>query len=226
MSCRLTCRARWMSVATLCVLAALAVHAQRAVDPDRWEPAIKAFEAQDKQSPPPKDQIVFVGASSIVRWKLPDSFPDLKTINRGFGGSYMSHSTRYASRIVVPYQPRIVVLYPGENDIAQGVTPEAQAKSFEEFVGIVHGALPRTRIVMIGLKPTPARWQFMDQMRKANAMNRAYCEAHQPCVYVSVEKDMLGADQKPRPELFIEDGQHMTPEGYKIWDRLVRPHLN
>jgi lysophospholipase L1-like esterase len=215
-----------VSVAALCVLSALAVHAQRAVDPDRWEPAIAAFEAQDKQSPPAKDQIVFVGASSIVRWKLTDSFPDLKAINRGFGGSYMSHSTRYASRIVVPYQPRIVVLYPGENDIAQGVTPEAQARSFEEFVGIVHGSLPRTRIVMIGLKPTPARWQFMDQMRKANAMNRAYCEAHQPCVYVSVEKDMLGADMKPRPELFIEDGQHMTPEGYKIWARLVRPHLN
>jgi lysophospholipase L1-like esterase len=80
--------------------------------------------------------------------------------------------------------------------------------------------------VMIGLKPTPVRWQFMDQMRKANVMNRAYCEAHQPCVYVSVEKDMLGADKKPRPELFIADGQHMTPEGYKIWARLVRPHLN
>ena len=224
MSDRLTCRACWVGVAALCVLTAVAAHAQR--DPDRWEPAIKAFEAQDRQSPPPKDQIVFVGASSIVRWNLPESFPDLKAINRGFGGSYMSDATRYASRIVVPYQPRIVVLYPGENDIAQGVTPEAEAKSFEEFVDIVHASLPRTRIVMIGLKPTPARWQFMDQMRKANGLNRAYCEAHQPCVYVSVEKEMLGDDQKPLPELFIADGQHMTPAGYKIWDRLVRPHLN
>jgi lysophospholipase L1-like esterase len=224
MNDRLTRRAPWMSIATVLVLTAVAVHAQR--DPDRWEPAIKAFEAQDRQSPPPKGQIVFVGASSIVRWNLAESFPDLKAINRGFGGSYMSDATRYASRIVVPYQPRIVVLYPGENDIAQGVTPDAEAKSFEEFVGIVHAALPRTRIVMIGLKPTPARWQFMDQMRKANSMNRAFCEAHQPCVYVSVEKDMLGADEKPRPELFIADGQHLTPKGYEIWDRLVRPHLN
>src|SRR5688572_18065939 len=107
MSDRVFGRALWMSVAISCVLAALAVHAQRA-DPDRWEPAIKAFEAQDKQSPPPKNQIVFVGASSIVRWNLTDSFPGLKAINRGFGGSYMSDSTRYAGRIVVPYQPRIV----------------------------------------------------------------------------------------------------------------------
>jgi lysophospholipase L1-like esterase len=226
MSHRFTCRVRWISSAVL-VLAALGLHAQqKPVDPNRWEPAIKAFETQDQQSPPAKGQIVFVGASSIVRWKLPESFPDLEAINRGFGGSYMSDSTRYATRIVVPYQPRIVVLYPGENDIAAGVTPEAEAKSFAEFVDIVHGALPRTRIVMIGLKPTPARWQFMEQMRRANTLNRAHCESHQPCVFVSVEKDMLGADQRPRPELFVADGQHMSPEGYKIWTRLVRPHLD
>ena len=138
----------------------------------------------------------------------------------------MPHGPGTRIRGVVPYQPRVVVLYPGENDIARGVTPEAESKEFEEFVNIVHGALPNARIVMIGLKPTPARWEFMDAMRKANALNRAYCESHQPCVYVSVEKDMLGADGKPRPELFIADGQHMTPEGYKIWTRILRPHLH
>jgi hypothetical protein len=47
-------------------------------------------------------------------------------------------------------EPRTSVLYPGEKDIAQSVTPEAEAKSVEEFVSIVHAALPPTRIVMIG----------------------------------------------------------------------------
>jgi lysophospholipase L1-like esterase len=226
MSYRLTSRTGSMSAAILMVLGGLALQAQGTVDPNRWEPTIKAFEAQDQVHPPAKDGIVFVGASSIVRWNLNEFFPGLKAVNRGFGGSFMSHSTQYANRIVVPYQPRVVVLYPGENDIARGVTPEAQSKEFQEFVRIVHGALPKTRIVMIGLKPTPARWDFMGAMRKANELNRAFCESHQPCVYVSVEKDMLAADGKPRPELFVADGQHMTPEGYKIWTRIVRPHLN
>lgn len=99
-------------------------------DPNQWEPAIQAFEQQDKQAPPPKGGIVFVGASSIVRWKLAESFPDLKdAINRGFGGSEMADSAKYASRVVVPYAPRTVVLYPGENDIARGTTPETAKRS-------------------------------------------------------------------------------------------------
>ena len=28
---------------------------------------------------------------------------------------------------------------------------------------------------------------------------------------------MLGADHRPQPELFIQDGLHMTREGYELW---------
>src|SRR5262245_8670185 len=36
---------------------------------DRWEKDIAAFEAKDKASPPPENEIVFVGSSSIRMWK-------------------------------------------------------------------------------------------------------------------------------------------------------------
>src|SRR6267154_1588628 len=58
-------------------------------DPDRWEATIKKFEEQDRVNPPPRGEIVFTGASSIVRWNLPESFPDLKVINRGFGVDHL-----------------------------------------------------------------------------------------------------------------------------------------
>jgi len=181
-------------------LVAVALLAQVAPqDPSRWEPEIKAFEDRDRQNPPPKGDIVFVGASSIVRWKVAEFFPDLTILNRGFGGSEMADTAHFADRTVLPYEPCLVVLYPGENDIARGVSPETVAAGFQRFVATVHGALPRTQILVIGLKPTPARWRFNDQM--------------------------LGADKLPRPDLFIEDGQHMTRAGYDIWTEIVRPHL-
>lgn len=138
----------------------VAVRAQQrpTPDPNRWEPAMQEFEEQDKVAPPPKGEIVFTGASSIVRWNLPEYFPDLKVINRGFGGSEMADAARYAPRIVVPLTRRIVVLYPGENDIARGVTAETVGAGFQQFVKNVHGPLPKTRIIAIGLKPTPVRW--------------------------------------------------------------------
>ena len=178
-------------------------------------------------NPPAKGGIVFVGASSIVRWDLAESFPDLKAtaINRGFGGSEMADAAKYASRIVVPYAPKVVVLYPGENDIARGVTAETVGAGFVQFYQTVHTALPQSRIVAIGLKPTPVRWQFIDEMRSANVLIKTYCGAHPGCVYMDVHPDMTGADGKPKPELFIADGEHMTPAGYAIWNRLVRPLL-
>src|SRR5882724_6268710 len=139
-------------------------------DPDRWEATIKKFEEQDRVNPPPRGEIVFTGASSIVRWNLPEYFPDLKVVNRGFGGSEMADAARYAPRIVVPLVPRIVVLYPGENDIARGVTAETVGAGFEQFVKNITGPLPQTRIIAIGLKPTPVRWQFIDEMRRANKL--------------------------------------------------------
>ena len=227
-------RSRRIFIAATCALFVCggALRAQQpqqaaAPDPNRWEPAIKTFEDADTLNPPVKGGIVFYGASSIVRWNLDESFPDLKgsTVNRGFGGSDMSDAARYASRVVLPHAPRVVVLYPGENDIARGVKADAISASFQQFYHTVHTALPQTRFIVIGLKPTPVRWQFDEEMKRTNTLLEAYCKTQTTCVYVNVRPDMMGADAKPKPELYVADGEHMTPEGYKIWTRLVAPLL-
>ncbi len=216
----------------LCLLAILsaavlwaALPMARAIQGDGWEQDIRAFEAQDRKNPPPPNPIVFVGSSSIVRWDLKKFFPGLNAINRGFGGSEMIDSAHYADRIVIPYKPRVVVLYAGDNDLAGGTTPEQVEKNFEAFVQKVHGALPQTKIVVISVKPSIARWSIVGKMRATNALMRAYCEKHDHLAFVDIAPQMEGSDGKPRPELFVGDGLHMTGEGYKIWTEAVRPHL-
>ena len=56
-------------LASVCVTT-LEVAAQQPPDPNRWETAIQKFEAEDKANPPAKGGIVFIGASSIVRWTI------------------------------------------------------------------------------------------------------------------------------------------------------------
>ncbi len=196
-------------------------------DPDRWEPAIKKFEDADKVAPPPQNGIVFIGASSIVRWNLPDSFPELgpRAINRGFGGSLAADSTRYADRIVIPYKPRIVVFYAGDNDVEANHTPEQIAGDFTAFERKVHAALPATQIIFISIKPSIRRFPWIEQIKGANALVRQYCSTHPNLTFVDIVPQMLGADGKPRKELLVEDGLHMTPAGYKIWNDALRPHL-
>jgi lysophospholipase L1-like esterase len=206
--------------------ATLGLRAQQPVDPNRWEPAIQKFEAEDKAHAPAKGGILFIGASSIARWtNLSESFPDLKVVNRGFGGSELAESVKYAPRVVVPHAPRIVVLYAGENDLNRGVTPGVIASDFDRFSQLIHSSLPATRIVVIGLKPSLLRWKLRDGMQQTNTLIRTRCAADRQCTYVDPWPSMIGKDGTPKPELFVEDGLHMTPAGYKAWTEMLRPHL-
>jgi lysophospholipase L1-like esterase len=196
-------------------------------DQDRWEATIKKFEDADKAAPPPQNAIVFIGASSIVRWNLPGSFPEFGPllINRGFGGSLAADSTRYADRIVIPYKPRMVVFYAGDNDVEANHTPEQIAGDFTAFERKVHAALPATEIVFISIKPSIRRWKWIEQIKSANALVRQLCATDPHLTFVDIVPQMIGADGKPRKELLLEDGLHLTPAGYKIWNDALRPLL-
>jgi lysophospholipase L1-like esterase len=193
---------------------------------DRWEKAIAAFEAADAKSPPAPGGVVFVGSSSIRLWDLKKSFPDLNAINRGFGGSQLADSVRYADRIVIPYKPRTVVLYAGDNDIAAGKKAEQISRDFAAFVAKVRKALPETKIIYIPVKPSTSRWKYIDEQRKTNRLIRQQCEEGQNLVYLEIEKPMLDDQGNPRGELLLKDGLHMNEQGYAIWNALLKPHLN
>ena len=196
-----------------------------AAETDKWEKAIAAFEAADLQSPPPNDAVLFVGSSSIRLWDLEKAFPDVATINRGFGGSQMCDAARYASRIVTPAKPRLVVLYEGDNDLHAKKTPEQVAADFDAFVEGVRMELPGVPLVVIGCKPSPARWQLIDEQRLLNRRLAERCQAHGNCTFLDVEPAMLGDDGQPRAELFRADKLHLSDAGYVVWTRLLEPHL-
>ena len=196
---------------------------------DRWEAEIAAFETADRASPPPRGEIVFVGSSSIKHWDTAASFPNLRIINRGVWvdgqGFELGDAVRYADRVVIPYQPRIVVVYAGDNDISSGRLSEQVVVEAERFISRVRAKLPDTRIVFIGLKPSIARWLQVDRMRMTNEMLRRLCERDDRIAFVDVDGPMMGWDEKPRRELFNADGLHLSAAGYQLWTTLVRPFL-
>jgi len=194
-------------------------------DPKKWEKDIAAFEAKDKANPPKKGQVLFVGSSSIRLWKLDQSFPGVDALNRGFGGSQIEDSTYYADRIIWPYEPRMIVLYGGDNDLASGKSPEEVAADFAAFVKKTREKVPGAKIIFVAVKPSIARWKNIENIRKANELVRKQCEAGEKLVFLDIDKPMMGEDGKPRPELFVKDGLHLSDAGYAVWDDLLKPHL-
>jgi lysophospholipase L1-like esterase len=212
-----------VAVALAGLVAAIPAAAQQT--PDRFEPNVAAYEAADKTAPPPKGEILFVGSSTIQRWDTARYFPDLKIINRGISGSEMVDALRYVERIVLPYEPRLIVVYAGDNDISAGSISEQVAVTFERFTRTVLTKLPQTKILYIAIKPSILRWTQVDRMRSANAIIRAYCERDDRLAFIDFDTLMLGWDEKPRPELFVQDGLHLSPQGYQLWTSVIRPYL-
>lgn len=182
--------------------------------------------ASDASNPPPRRGILFVGSSSIRLWKtLAADFPDLPVINRGFGGSQVIDSVNYADRIVLPYAPQHIVMYAGGNDINAKKSPAQVFADFQSFVATVHRHLPRTRISYISIAPNPARWAQVRDVREANRLIETFTRTDARLGFINVFPHMLGPDDKPRTEIFVDDRLHMNPRGYEIWKKVVGEHL-
>lgn len=194
-------------------------------DPARFTADIAAFEAWDRQNSAPKDAAMFVGSSSIRMWQTAESFPNLAVINRGFGGSHVSDVNHFAERIVLKYHPRTIVFYAGDNDVADGKSPEQVVEDFAEFVEFVRAQLPDASILYLPIKPSLARWQLWPTMQQANSLVQRYAEGDAQVKYVDTATPMLGSDGKPRPEIFSNDGLHMNDAGYRLWTEILNREL-
>jgi len=193
--------------------------------PEVWENDIAEFIRLDAAAFPPENAILFLGSSSIRMWDLAGSFPGLKTINRGFGGSYISDVAHYADRIIFPYSPRLIVFYAGDNDIADNKPPAALEADFNEFLRKIRERLPLAPVIYISIKPSPARWALWPEMREANSRIEASCARRAGCRFLRVDAAMLGRDGLPDPALFLEDGLHLNEKGYSLWTSLLEPLL-
>ena len=200
-------------------------------DPTLWEREIKKYEKQDIENPPTEGAILFTGSSSIRYWNtLNEDMTPLSVMNRGFGGSRISDAIHYVDRIVLPYKPKSIVFYAGENDLSglfytKKKTPEEVKNNFREFCEKIHGQLPEVPIYFISIKPPKRRKKLWDEMKRANSLVEEFCNSNDLLHYIDIVPPMLTTEGTPRPELFRWDGIHMTELGYEIWTSIVKPIL-
>ncbi|MCC6680534.1 MAG: hypothetical protein IT445_06485 [Phycisphaeraceae bacterium] len=195
------------------------------IDHAKWESAIAAFEQQDAEHPPTPGGILFLGSSSIRKWDTARCFAQREdVVNRGFGGSCVPDSTYYFDRVVLPQQPRIIVFYAGDNDIARKQPPRYVAEDFQTFADRTHQALPQTKIIYIAIKPSVSRWQLWPQMQQANKLIADICADDELLTFLDLSDTLLGEDGQPIPERFT-DGLHLTEDAYDLWSTRVEAQL-
>jgi lysophospholipase L1-like esterase len=192
-----------------------------------WEPAIEAFEASDRTNPPPQGAVLFIGSSSIEHWKsVAADFPEVKVINRGFGGSELGDSTYYADRIVAPYHPRAIVMYAGDNDLWDGRSPQQVRDEFAAFVTKVRSEDRGVPVAFISIKPSMARKMLLSKINEANTLVRDYAATQKGVTYLDTYTPMLGPDGQPQSKWFVQDGLHMNRSGYELWISIIKPWVD
>lgn len=193
---------------------------------DGFDEDIEKFIDQDRISPPPKNEFLFIGSSSIRLWDtLDEDMRPLKVINRGFGGAHTKHINRHKDKIVFPYQPKAIIFFCGTNDINGWNSPEVVFSEFVSFYSSVRDKLPKTMVFAIGIQPSPSR---IDQRSRQLEWNKAVSDlakVEKKLVFIDVSPPMLSEDNMPRAELYTDDMLHMNKSGYKIWAKLVRENL-
>jgi lysophospholipase L1-like esterase len=194
-------------------------------DPNRFAQEVKAFAESDSKNAVPPEPVLFVGSSSIRLWRTHECFPGLPVINRGFGGSHISDIIHFADPLVLAYQPKVIVFYAGNNDIAGGKSAQRVFEDYRRFVKLVQTRLPATCVVSLACNPSRSLWSFWPEVQKANGLIQEFCEIDPRLVFVDCSGLFLDADGLPDSSLFANDQLHPNAKGYAAWTKALTPIL-
>lgn len=194
---------------------------------NRWVSALKAFERIDRETPSERGSLLMVGSSSIARWTSADQdFAPLPVVRRGLGASRLDHMILFKDTLFAPHRPSVMVLYVGENDIAQGASPETVVRRLVELRAAL-ADLPAGNVphLFLSLKPSPARWRLWFEMQTANRLVSELAATTPGLTYVDVSGALLNAAGEPETGAFVADHLHLNAEGYRRWADLLRKTL-
>jgi lysophospholipase L1-like esterase len=197
-------------------------------DPSIWEADIQALEARSGELSNDHDYVLFVGSSSIRRWRtLAEDMAPIEVVNRGFGGAKLNDLVHFSARLVNAARPCAVVIFAGTNDIKvrSAKEPAQLLRSYQAFVSRVHTDLPQLPIFYIAITPTLKRWPVWPVAQATNRLIEHYSTSDERLYFIDTGAALLSEGGTPDENNYVDDGLHLSQEGYAIWRDIIRKRL-
>lgn len=177
-------------------------------------------------NPPPNDGILFIGSSILRLWTtLKTDMSPLPVFNQAFGGSRTWEVLQYTDKLVLPYQPRIIVYYCGSNDIDVGADAESIQHQFQLFAEYIATHLPKTRIYYLSIIRSPQKGDRLSVVDAANTLIEKYCYQTTNLEFIDLNPALVDEVGEPRLELYLGDRLHFKPYAYQEFKKVIKPIL-
>lgn len=177
--------------------------------------------------------IVFFGDSLTEFCDLEAYYPFKNIYNCGIAGASIEELTWIADEAVIKYQPSLVVLMAGINDMGNTVmsSPRNIARDMDLLVRLITRNLPETQVLL--LSPIPCLSEYQDYHHVAGIRCNAFVSQVND-LYQEIIKDSHVTLLNPFP-LFMEngeerkdyyqDGLHLNDLGYQLLTNFVESHI-
>lgn len=193
-----------------------------AQDPNRFKSQIEELVQKEHQFETGKKLVLFTGSSSVRMWKdVADYFPEYNVINNGFGGSHFSDLIYFYDQLIKKYNPEILFIYEGDNDIAGNKRPGKVKRHAKKLHKRLKEDFPETKVIFISPKPSIARKHLQKKYERLNRRLERYCNRKENLEFADVWHSMLAENGEVYEDIFIDDGLHMNKKGYTIWGKTL-----
>ncbi len=197
-----------------------------AQDPKRFQKEIEILKEKENCFSPDKELLLFTGSSSVRMWDdVQEAFPGHHVINNGFGGSHFSDLIYWYDELIAPFDPEILFIYEGDNDIASDKNPKDVLKEAKQLVDMIKRDKPGTKIVLISPKPSLARWELKKEYLQMNSLLEKLARQNEGVEFADVWEAMVDENGEVYRDIFVDDNLHLNEKGYKIWEQVLSRHV-
>jgi lysophospholipase L1-like esterase len=195
----------------------------------QFEKDIISFEKKDSLLGHPKYDVVFIGSSTFEHWKtMQEDFAPASVVNRGFGGSTIREVIHYSDRILFPYQPKVVVLYVGNDVWGDPAEPNTEQLFgyFKLFEQKLHRKLPNTLLNFVSMRPSPMKKNLTEKQSVINDLLKQYAQNTPLTNFIDIRPVMYEKSGNLRNDIFVADSLHLNNTGNQLITGIIKPLLN
>ena len=160
---------------------------------------------------------LLLGSSSIERLNSATHLNCGPWTNRGIGGSVIGDINRYIRFSPSMNKPSMILLYTGENDLANGMKEETVINNYINLLHNIRIKYPESTIHVLSIKPSPVRAEhFSSFIQTNNEINALSMKNDNIFFYLN---NINSASDINGNYHFLSDRIHLTSHGYKEFTR-------